>query len=125
MGWAIYPQGLRQHVRTTWRRYGLPIHVTENGLADREDVYRKRFIHDHLQELHAAIEDGADVRGYFHWSLIDNFEWRDGFEPRFGLVAIDYATQERSVRESAHYYAKVCAANGLTVTDTGRTHRSG
>jgi beta-glucosidase len=123
MGWAIYPQGLRRHVHTTWRRYGLPIYVTENGLADREDVYRKSFIHDHLQALHAAMEDGADVRGYFHWSLIDNFEWRDGFDPRFGLVAIDYATQERRVRESARYYATVCGANGLEVADTGHVRR--
>jgi beta-glucosidase len=117
MGWAIYPEGLAKVVRRAWRRYGIPLYVTENGIADRGDVLRKAFIHDHLRALHGAISEGADVRGYFHWALLDNFEWREGFGPRFGLIAVDYATQERHVRDSARYYESICRANGLDVTD--------
>jgi beta-glucosidase len=122
LGWAIYPEGMRKVVKQAWRRYKVPLYITENGLADAEDVIRKVFIHDHLKCLHAAIEEGADVRGYFHWSLIDNFEWREGFWPRFGLVAVDYATQERTVRDSARYYAMICRENGLEVADPSVQH---
>lgn len=120
IGWAIFPQGLYNVVVRTWRRYRLPIYITENGIADHADVHRKPFIQDHLRCLHDAIAKGADVRGYFHWALIDNFEWREGYGPRFGLIEIDYATQERRVRDSAHYYAGICRANGLEVPDSGR-----
>ena len=105
LGWAIYPEGLHNVTRRTWHRYRLPLYITENGIADRADMQRKVFIHDHLRCLHEAIEEGADVRGYFHWSLVDNFEWREGFRPRFGLIEVDYATQHRRVRDSARYYA--------------------
>jgi beta-glucosidase/6-phospho-beta-glucosidase/beta-galactosidase len=117
MGWAIYPQGLHNVTRRTWHRYGLPIYITENGLADAGDVQRKAFIQEHLRCLHEAIAEGADVRGYFHWALIDNMEWLQGFRPRFGLVAVDYETQERRVRDSARYYAAICRENGLEVPD--------
>lgn len=120
LGWAIYPEGLAKVVRRTWRRYRIPIYITENGIADRADVQRKLFIQDHLRCLHDAIADGADVRGYFHWSLVDNFEWREGFAPRFGLVEVDYATQDRRIRDSARYYARICRENGLEVGDGGR-----
>lgn len=119
LGWAIYPQGLHDVVKRNWNRYHLPIHITENGIADASDIQRKLFIHDHLRALQEAIADGADVRGYFHWSLIDNFEWREGFAPRFGLIAVDYATQERTVRDSARYYATVCRRNGIEVPEPG------
>jgi beta-glucosidase len=115
LGWAIYPQGLHNITRRTWHRYKLPIYITENGIADATDVQRKAFIHDHLRCLHEAIAEGADVRGYFHWSLIDNMEWLQGFWPRFGLIEVDYATQQRRVRDSARYYATICRANGVEV----------
>lgn len=115
LGWAIYPQGLHNCVRHASRRYRLPLYVTENGLADAADTRREAFIRDHLAQLHRAIREGADVRGYLHWSLTDNFEWLEGFGPRFGLVAVDYATQERHVRPSARYYERVCRRNGLDV----------
>jgi beta-glucosidase len=114
MGWRISPSGFRDKVTETWRRYRLPIYITENGIADASDAMRPHYIRDHLAELHRSItEDGADVRGYFYWSLLDNFEWADGWRPKFGLAAVDRTTMERLPRPSSRYYAKVCADNGL------------
>ena len=78
------------------RRSGVPVYITENGIADAADAKRGAFLVASPAELARAIADGVDVRGYFHWSLIDNFEWAEGYEPRFGLVEVDYATQERA-----------------------------
>lgn len=113
MGWRIAPEGLYQVVRASWERYGVPILVTENGLADGADRQRARFIIDHLAWLHRAIAEGADVRGYLHWALIDNFEWAHGFGPKFGLVEVDYETLERRVRPSAELYAQIARANRI------------
>jgi beta-glucosidase len=107
LGWEVYPQGLGELLRTWARRSGVPVIVTENGIADASDTRRARFITQHLAEVDRAIADGVDVGGYFHWSLIDNFEWAEGYEPRFGLVEVDYATQARRVRASAHTYAGI------------------
>jgi beta-glucosidase len=107
LGWEIYPEGLGIVVREWARRSGLPVYVTENGVADAADRKRAAFITAHLRELLAALDDGVDVRGYFHWSLLDNFEWAEGYGPRFGLAAVDYATLERRLRPSAHVYARV------------------
>jgi beta-glucosidase len=92
----------------------VPLLVTENGLADATDAQRPRFLLDHLAWTHRAIADGADVRGYLHWSLIDNFEWAFGFGPRFGLAEMDYATFARTPRPSAHLYARIARENRLT-----------
>jgi beta-glucosidase len=107
LGWEIYPEGLGQVVRTWSRRSNLPVYVTENGIADAQDSRRASFLRRHLAELARAISDGIDVRGYFHWSLLDNFEWADGYAPRFGLAAVDYTTQERRLRESARVYSRI------------------
>ena len=107
LGWEIYPEGLGRVVRAWARRSGLPVYVTENGIADARDDKRAGFIVDHLAELARAIGDGVDVRGYFHWSLLDNFEWAEGYEPRFGLVRMDYATGARHPRDSARVYARI------------------
>lgn len=112
MGWEIYPQGLYE-VLTGVRRYGKPVYITENGLADARDTRRADFIRDHLKNAHKAIKDGVDVRGYFHWSLLDNFEWADGFEPRFGLHEVNFETFERTPRASAQVYAAIAKNNGL------------
>ncbi len=118
MGWRICPEGLRAKVTETWRRYHLPIYITENGIADAADAQRAHYIRDHLAELHRSIdEDGADVRGYFYWSLLDNFEWADGWEPKFGLAEVDRTTMEREPRPSSRYYAQVCRENGLEDDD--------
>ena len=87
------------------KKYNKPIFITENGIADHDDSRRALFIQRHINEIKKAKSDGIDIIGYFHWSLMDNFEWNKGFYPRFGLVEIDYENNlERKVRESAYYY---------------------
>ncbi len=113
IGWEIYPEGI-YWVLKELKKYNLPIFITENGLSDAKDKLRENFIKDHLFWVHQAIEEGVDAQGYFHWSLMDNFEWEKGFEPRFGLVEIDYKTLERKPRPSAFYYAEICKSNQLT-----------
>ncbi|MBI2677123.1 MAG: glycoside hydrolase family 1 protein [Candidatus Yanofskybacteria bacterium] len=112
MNWEIYPKGI-YHLLRDLKRYNLPIYITENGLADAKDTKREKFIKDHLRWVWQAIQDGVDVRGYFYWSLLDNFEWTDGFGPRFGLVEIDYETMERKIRPSAWEYAEICKNNQI------------
>jgi beta-glucosidase len=112
LGWEIYPEGFTRILKWA-KRYGKPIYVTENGLADGDDDQREDFLRDHLGALHEAIRRGVDVRGYFHWSLLDNFEWHEGFGPRFGLLAVDYATQRRSRRGSAALFEWVARENRL------------
>ncbi len=114
LGWRIYPEGMYGVVREAHRRYRVPILVTENGLADAADAQRGRFILDHLAWLARAIDEGCDVRGYLHWSLIDNFEWAHGFAPRFGLAEVDYQTFERTPRPSARLYAQIARGNRIT-----------
>lgn len=113
MNWKIWPEGLYEIVKDAWQHYGKPIYIFENGLADAEDRYRTDFIKDHLKWLHKAIKEGVDVRGYFHWSLIDNFEWTHGFEPHFGLCEMNYKTMERKPRKSYYEYQKIIKNNGL------------
>ncbi len=113
LGWEIYAPGLFD-VLLELQRYGLPIYITENGLAAINDHKRTRFIVAHVKELYHAIKAGMDVRGYFHWSLLDNYEWDKGFEPRFGLIAVDYETQKRTIRPSARVYARICEENAIT-----------
>ena len=112
LGWEIYPKGI-YFVLKNLTKYKKPIYVTENGLADREDRYRKNFIKEHLFWTHKAMEDGVIVKGYFHWSLMDNLEWHKGFEPEFGLINIDYKSLNRKPRPSAFYYADICKNNGF------------
>jgi beta-glucosidase len=114
MGWRIFPEGMYRVVMEAWERYHVPILVTENGLADADDAQRGRFILDHLAWLHRAIGEGADVRGYLHWSLIDNFEWAFGFAPRFGLAEVDYETFARAPRPSSQLYARIARENRIT-----------
>jgi Beta-glucosidase/6-phospho-beta-glucosidase/beta-galactosidase len=109
LGWEIYPQGLFQVCMAAWKRYGLPIHITENGIPDAKDARRQRFIYEHLAQVRRLLDEGAKVERYFYWSLLDNLEWNDGYDPRFGLVEIDYATMKRLPRKSAFAYADVCA----------------
>ncbi|MFH0791615.1 MAG: family 1 glycosylhydrolase [bacterium] len=112
MGWDIYPEGI-YHVIMGLKKYHLPVYITENGIADSKDLMRRDFIRDHLLWIHRAITSGADVRGYCHWSLLDNFEWAHGTKMRFGLVAMDYGTQKRTIRPSARYYADIAKNNYL------------
>ena len=115
MGWGIHPEGI-ERVLLELKGYGKPIYVTENGLADAADTKREKYIKDHLYNVHRAIEQGADVRGYLYWSLTDNFEWQHGFWPKFGLIEIDREDTllKRKVRYSALKYAEICKTNTLT-----------
>lgn len=105
MNWPIDPDGF-YHVLKDVARYQKPIYVLENGIADAKDEKRAAFIRDHIAAMQKAIAEDVDVRGYFYWSLLDNFEWDKGFGPRFGLVEMDYKTMERKIRPSAREYKK-------------------
>lgn len=106
MGWGFHPSGLGRMLRSI-NQYGLPIFITENGIADGQDTYRSSFLLNHLKEVAKEIDNGADIRGYFHWSLLDNFEWIKGFRPRFGLIEVDYQTFNRTIRPSAIFYKEL------------------
>lgn len=110
IGWEYWPDSIYQAL-IELKPYKKPIYITENGLADTKDDLRKMFIRISLSAVHHALGEGVDVRGYLYWSLLDNFEWDKGFWPRFGLIAIDYATQERTLRPSAIAYAEICKDN--------------
>lgn len=115
MGWELYPAGLGLVASKMYKKYQKPVFITEHGLADEEDSRREWFIRESLRGLHQAIQTGVDVRGYFHWSFIDNFEWDKGWWPKFGLVAFDKETGERFPRPSSKDYSKIAKANGLTL----------
>ncbi|PZS14893.1 MAG: beta-glucosidase [Pseudonocardiales bacterium] len=123
MGWRIEPASLTDLLLRVHRDYpGMPLLITENGAAYDDVVAADGSVHDpdridylsgHLAAVHAAITQGADVRGYFLWSLLDNFEWAFGFSKRFGIVHVDFVTQQRRLKDSAIWYRAVIAANGL------------
>ena len=124
LGWGIYPQGLSDVLQRVAAATGnLPVYITENGCtmddepdADGfvEDRERIHYLRRHLIELHRSIRAGVDVRGYFIWSLMDNFEWGAGYRPRFGIVRVDYPTQRRTPKLSARWYREVIARNAVT-----------
>ncbi|TMD64904.1 MAG: glycoside hydrolase family 1 protein [Chloroflexi bacterium] len=115
LNWEIYPEGLHRTLRSL-RGEGLPIFVTENGIADAKDAMRPAYLLAHLTSVQRAIADGAPVRGYFHWTSLDNFEWAEGYSAKFGLIACDPRTQERQLRPSAQLYAEICRSNRLPVS---------
>jgi beta-glucosidase len=106
LGWDIYPQGLYK-LLVAMKKYNLPIFITENGICTEDDDLRWDYIRQHLEELHRAIRQGVKVIGYIYWSLIDNFEWAEGFGPHFGLVQVDYQNYKRTIRASARKLAEV------------------
>ena len=112
MGWSSDPKWMRS-VLNEVRGLGKPVYVTENGLASNDDAWRERYLGEVLEQVRLAIDDGVDVRGYFHWTNMDNFEWARGYAARFGLIAVDRKTLERTVKPSARVYARIAAANAL------------
>ena len=114
LGWEIYPEGLYHFCKKYWNRYHLPIYITENGTCDAKDAFRARFIYDHLLQVKRLLDEGVDVRRYYHWTFTDNFEWEEGTSARFGLVEVDYSTQERTVRPSGWFFADICRNHGVT-----------
>ena len=112
MGWNIDPQGIYGGL-VLLAKYKKPIYVTEAGCADATDRFRADYIRDTVRAIHSAITDGVDVRGYYYWSLLDNYEWAEGFEKRFGLIEINYDTLERTIRPSAYVYKEICETNSV------------
>jgi beta-glucosidase len=112
----IYPEGLYRVLKAVHQRTrgNKPLYVTENGFSDVRDDRRPRAILEHLAMVHRAIQNGIPVRGYLHWSLVDNFEWNNGWYVRFGLIEIDPQTQERFPRRSASMFGEICRANAIT-----------
>ncbi len=111
-GWELYPESI-YHALMDLKKYNKPIYVTEHGLADAKDRYREWFIVESLKNVHRAIDEGANARGYLHWSLLDNFEWAEGFTKKFGLCEVDFKTFKRAPRPSAKIYAEICKNNGF------------
>lgn len=112
LGWDIYPQGLYR-VLMGLKRFAVPVLILENGICTHDDELRWEFIREHLQQAARAMQEGVRLLGYIYWSLTDNFEWDKGFEPRFGLIEVDYDTSKRTVRASSRSFCRVCRTNEL------------
>ena len=120
MGWVVDGRSIYWTLKFMYERYGLPVMVTENGIAlcdklengEIADEERTEYIKEYVGYVKKAVSDGVDVIGYHYWSLMDNFEWAEGYEPRFGLIYVDYATKNRTVKNSAYYYKKIIESNG-------------
>ncbi len=124
--WFVVPEALYYGPKLLYERYKVPIVVTENGMSGHDwvdcdgrvrDFARIDYTRRYLQQLARASNDGADIRGYFHWSILDNFEWQSGFKERFGLIHVDYNTQKRTLKDSARWYSKVIASNGASLSN--------
>ena len=117
VAWDIYPEGLRAILNDDVAPFKLPVVITENGIADRDDKNRARFLAEHLYQLGWAIQDGVDVRGYFHWSLMDNFEWQNGFCPNFGFASVDHASDARTLRASGAEFKSIVNSRAIRTAD--------
>ncbi len=121
LGWYIDPRCLYWTIRQYWERYHIPVMVTENGMANPDEVSADGKVHDQIRcgfldgflgSVKRVVDEGIPVLGYQHWSIMDNFEWCEGYEPRFGLVHVNYETQKRTVKDSAYHYAEIIRTNG-------------
>ena len=124
--WPVTPEALYCGPLNVYKRYGLPIWITEDGLSNHDMVFsdgkvhdpkRIEFLHTYLNCLSKAIDDGVPVKGYLHWSFLDNFEWSDGYDQRFGIIFVDYETLRRTPKDSAYWYANVIATNGQSLNE--------
>ena len=124
-GWPVNPECLYWGIKFIYERYKLPIYITENGMSCHDIVSRDGQVHDpnritfldrYLSALQCANDEGVDIRGYFLWTFLDNFEWEKGFSERFGIVHVDFATQKRTAKDSAFWYQKVIETNGKTLS---------
>jgi beta-glucosidase len=114
LGWDIYPEGIYMVCKKYYSKYKLPIYITENGISDKYDNRRPNYIASHLAYLAKAINEGVQIEKYYHWTLMDSFEWLDGESANFGLYRCDFRTQERTARKSAELYAQICKKKELT-----------
>jgi beta-glucosidase len=112
MGWTADPSSMRP-VLDELKELGKPVYITENGLGTRDDEQRRQYLIDVLSNVRLAIQDGVDVRGYFHWTNMDNFEWARGYQVRFGLIDVDRNTLERTIKPSGRLYARIAQANAV------------
>lgn len=121
LGWVIDGRCLYWTIRQYWERYHVPVMVTENGMANSDavsadgkvhDPIRTQFLDDFLAGVKRAVDEGIPVVGYQHWSIMDNFEWCEGYGPRFGLIHVDYKTQKRTIKDSGYHYAEIIRTNG-------------
>ncbi|MFZ3218242.1 MAG: family 1 glycosylhydrolase [Candidatus Acidiferrales bacterium] len=113
VGWEFYPECVEHVVRYASKEAGVPLIVTENGIATTDDSRRVEYYQRALTGLKRAIDDGVDVRGYVTWSLLDNFEWMSGFEPKFGIVGVDLTTQRRTIKPSGAFLGNIARRNSL------------
>ena len=131
LNWEVYPEALTRTLLWVRDTYGdVPLFLTENGAAFAdpehaagdvvEDPQRVDYFRGHLLAAHSAIMHGVDLRGYFAWSLLDNFEWAEGFSKRFGLIHVDYATQKRTLKRSALEYRSIVRSNGGALWEQAR-----
>ncbi len=114
LGWEIYPDGLSQICKRYYEKLKAPIWITENGTCDKKDAFRARFIYDHLYEVSRLCSEGIPVQRYYHWTLMDNFEWAEGESAPFGLIRVNFETQQRTLQRSGSFYAEVCREKGVT-----------
>ncbi|WP_309398518.1 GH1 family beta-glucosidase [Cerasicoccus maritimus] len=122
MLWKVSPDAMYWGTKFLYEQYQLPVYITENGISCHDwmsldgqvhDPQRIDYMQRYLKSLKRSIDDGVDVRGYFHWSIMDNFEWAEGYKQRFGLIYVDYETQERTLKDSALYYREIIASNSV------------
>lgn len=114
LGWEIYPEGISRLCRKYYKKYRTPIWITENGTCDSKDTFRSEYIYTHLREISELCQQGIPVERYYHWTLVDNFEWAEGESARFGLVSVDFETQERKIRKSGEFFGEICLSNSVT-----------
>jgi beta-glucosidase len=114
MGFATDPSWLRQVVEEA-ASLGKPVYITENGLSTTDDTWRQEYIRAVITEMGACIDDGVPLKGYFHWTSMDNFEWARGYTQKFGLIDVDRTTLDRIIKPSGHFYAATAASNGLLI----------
>ncbi|MHB9059184.1 MAG: family 1 glycosylhydrolase, partial [Bacillota bacterium] len=114
MGNEVYPAGIRLCLEGLWEKFKpLPVYVTENGVSIPDDKRREAYILSHLAQVKRAIDEGIDIRGFFYWTSTDNFEWAEGYQQRFGIIEVDFATQARTVRPSGRLYGEIARSNRL------------
>jgi beta-glucosidase len=106
MGWEVFPRGIYEVIKN-FSKYDIPLLITENGIATTNDADRKEFIKEHLKYLLKAVNKGLPLSGYLHWSLLDNFEWAEGYTKKFGLLSVDFSSYKRTIRKSAEYYSSI------------------
>jgi len=116
LGWDMIPEHFYLALKNCWQKYQIPIYVTENGVCDENDELRPGYLVQHLYHLWRALQDGIPIKGYFHWSTLDNFELVQGLACRFGLIHVDHESPERTrtIKPSGHLYAQIIQAGGLT-----------